>query len=205
MGDFNDWNSEAHPLKWEKDGLWMVEVPGAKPGQQYQFEIANGEKRFKKSDAYARAIHSETALSVIYADNFQWKFPGPVLANWNDLVLYELHVGTFAGGPHDAPGRFEQVAARLPYLKNLGVNAIEIMPPMAFPGERSWGYSLTNPFAVEGSYGDPDGLKRLIDAAHGQGIGIILDVVYNHFGPRQPRSVAIRWVERERSGRYLFL
>ncbi len=78
---------------------------------------------------------------------------------------------------------FEQIIGRLPYLKNLGVNALEIMPPMAFPGERSWGYSLTNPFAVESSYGGPDGFKGLVDAAHAQGIAIILDVVYNHFGP----------------------
>ena len=183
VGEFNDWDANAHQLEKEQDGIWSLEVKGAVKGQQYQFEITNGDRRFKKNDAYAREIHPKTALSVIYADDFQWKSPGKVLANWNELVLYELHVGTFNPGPHNSQGRFEQVIGRLPYLKNLGVNALEIMPPMAFPGERSWGYSLTNPFAIEASYGGPEGFKRLVDAAHQQGIAIILDVVYNHFGP----------------------
>ncbi len=183
VGEFNDWNGEAHPLHREDNGLWACEVGGAKPGHQYQYDISNGDKRFRKNDAYAREIHAKTALSVIYADDYEWKSPPTVLSNWNDLVIYELHVGTFVPGPHNSQGRFEQVMGRLPYLKSLGVNALEIMPPMAFPGERSWGYSLTNPFAVEASYGGAEGLKRLVDAAHGQGIAIILDVVYNHFGP----------------------
>jgi 1,4-alpha-glucan branching enzyme len=183
VGEFNDWSGEAHPLKREQNGLWAVVVKGAVPGEQYQYEITNGENRFRKNDAYAREIHPKTALSVIYADDYEWESPTTVLPNWNELVIYELHVGTFVPGPHESPGRFEQVIGRLPYLKNLGVNALEIMPPMAFPSERSWGYNLTNPFAIESGYGGSEGFKRMIDAAHGQGIAIILDVVYNHFGP----------------------
>jgi 1,4-alpha-glucan branching enzyme len=183
VGEFNDWNASDHPLSSSDSGIWSAEVPGAKTGQQYQFEIVNGDKRLRKNDAYAREIHLEKATSVIYKDKFEWKFPHCILANWNDLVIYELHVGNFAPGSKDTPGRFAQVASRLPYLKSLGVNAIEIMPPMAFPGERSWGYNLTNPFAVEGTYGGPNGLKRLVDAAHEHGIGVIIDVVCNHFGP----------------------
>jgi 1,4-alpha-glucan branching enzyme len=183
VGEFNDWNPEAHPLEREDGGYWARVVSGARPGHQYQFEITNGDLKFRKNDAYAREIHSETALSVIYSDAFEWKSTSFTLPNWNELVVYELHVGTFAPGPHGGPGRFEQIIGRLPYLKGLGINAIEIMPPMAFPQDRSWGYGLTNPFAVESSYGGPNGLKRLVDAAHLQGIGIILDVVYNHFGP----------------------
>jgi len=184
VGEFNGWNPETHHLQREEGGMWALEVPGAAPGDQYQFEITNGDRHFRKNDAYAREIHSKTALSVIYDDDdFEWNSPEFVLPNWNEIVLYELHVGTFVPGPHGSPGRFDQVAGRLAYLKSLGVNAIEIMPPMAFPGERSWGYSLTNPFAIEASYGGPDGLKKLVDAAHAQGIAVILDVVYNHFGP----------------------
>jgi 1,4-alpha-glucan branching enzyme len=183
VGEFNNWDAAANPLDREEGGLWACEVRGARPGHQYQFEIANGDRRFRKNDAYAREIHLESARSVIYADRYEWKTNSFTMPNWNDLVVYELHVGTFNPGPHGSPGRFDQVIGRLPYLKALGVNALEIMPPMAFPGERSWGYGLTNPFAVEPSYGGPDGLKRLIDAAHDNGIGIILDVVYNHFGP----------------------
>jgi 1,4-alpha-glucan branching enzyme len=183
VGEFNQWNPKAHPLEREDGGMWAQKVQGARPGHQYQFEITNGDRTFRKNDAYAREIHNESALSVIYADSFAWKSSDFSLPNWNELALYELHVGSFAPGPHGSPGRFEQIIGRLPYLKSLGVNVLEIMPPMAFPSERSWGYNLTNPFAVEGSYGGPDGLKRLVDAAHQQGIGIIIDVVYNHFGP----------------------
>ena len=183
VGEFNNWDPQAHPLAREEGGLWATEIKGAVPGHQYQFEITNGDRHFRKNDAYAREIHAQTALSVIYADAYEWKSPVFSIPNWNELVIYELHVGTFNPGPHGSPGRFDQVIGRLPYLKSLGINVLEIMPPMAFPGERSWGYSLTNPFAVEASYGGSDGLKRLIDAAHAQGIGIILDVVYNHFGP----------------------
>jgi 1,4-alpha-glucan branching enzyme len=183
VGDFNDWKTGAHAMRYEKGGMWAVEIPGAKPGQQYQFEIVNGDWSARKNDVYVREIHAETSRGVIYTDTFKWNSPDCVLANWNELVLYELHVGSVAAGPHNSPGRFEQVAGRLPYLKSLGVNALEIMPPMAFPGERSWGYNLTNPFAVEASYGGPNAFKALVDAAHRAGIAIILDVVYNHFGP----------------------
>jgi 1,4-alpha-glucan branching enzyme len=183
VGEFNDWNSEAHPLEREEGGLWFRQVDGAVPGQQYQFEIQNGDKKFKKNDAYAREIHPKTAISVIHAGIHDWKSAPLPVTNWNELIIYELHVGTYAAGPQNSVGRFDQVTSRLPYLKELGINAIEIMPLMAFPGERSWGYSLTNPFAVETSYGGPDGFKRLVDAAHEHGISIILDVVYNHFGP----------------------
>jgi len=183
VGEFNNWDPQAHPLEREEGGMWAREVQGAVAGHQYQFEITNGDRHFRKNDAYAREIHAQSALSVIFSDAFEWKSPGFSLPNWNELVLYELHVGSFGTGPQGSPGRFEQVIGRLPYFKNLGVNVIEIMPPMAFPSERSWGYNLTNPFAVEGSYGGPNGLKRLVDAAHQQGIGIIIDVVYNHFGP----------------------
>jgi 1,4-alpha-glucan branching enzyme len=183
IGDFNEWKPETNPLNREDGGMWFVDVPGAKAGQKYQFEIVNGQRRFAKNDAYVRNIGGEPALGVIYADTFKWNHPESPLPNWNDLVLYELHVGNFSAGPHNSPGRFEQVIGRLPYLKSLGINALEIMPPMAFPGERSWGYNLTNPFAVDGSYGGPDGLKRLVDEAHRHGIGIIIDIVINHFGP----------------------
>lgn len=183
VGEFNEWNGGTHPLEREEGGLWFCRGEGALPGTQYQFEIQNGDKTFRKNDAYAREIHPKTAVSVIHADNFKWKSAPRSLPNWNELVIYELHVGTYAAPSENCVGRFDQVMNRLPYLKELGINAIEIMPLMAFPGERSWGYSLTNPFAVESSYGGPEGFKRLVDAAHGHDIAIILDVVYNHFGP----------------------
>ena len=206
VGEFNDWKGEAHPMTREDNGCWVLEVSGAKPGDQYQYEIRNGERTLRKNDAYVREIHPKTTLGVIYdPEKYQWKSAERVLANWNELVLYELHVGSFVAGPFNAPGRFEQVTNRLPYLKSLGVNALEIMPPMAFPGERSWGYNLTNPFAIEASYGGPDAFKRMIDAAHQQGIAIILDVVFNHFGPDQLDLWQYDgWSENNKGGIYFY-
>jgi len=183
VGEFNDWNPEAHPLEREDGGMWAREVRGAVAGDQYQFHLQNGDRKLTKNDPYAREIHPETAKGVIYADDFQWKSPANVLPKWNEIVIYELHVGTFEEGPRHSAGTFEQIIARLPYLKNLGINALEIMPVMAFPSKTSWGYSLTNPFAVESSYGGSDGFKRLVDAAHATGIAVLLDIVINHFGP----------------------
>ncbi len=93
-------------------------------------------------------------------------------------MIYELHVGTFT-----AEGTFDGVISRLDYLRDLGVNAIEIMPIAQFPGERNWGYDGVFPYAVQHSYGGVDGLKRLVNEAHRKGIAVILDVVYNHQGP----------------------
>jgi 1,4-alpha-glucan branching enzyme len=184
VGEFNDWNPKNHFLKREDNGLWAGEVSGARRGQQYQFELVNGDQRLRKNDAYAREIHAEKSTSVIYADDFHWTAPPLSSPKLNELVIYELHVGTFGrSSKKGGSGEFEQIIAQLPYLKSLGVNALEIMPLMAFPNEHSWGYSLTNPFAVEPSYGGPDGLKRLVDIAHALGIALILDVVLNHFGP----------------------
>nr|MDT0666184.1 alpha-amylase family glycosyl hydrolase [Micromonospora sp. DSM 115978] len=99
------------------------------------------------------------------------------------LVIYELHVGTFNDTPGGGPGNLDGIAARLPYLLSLGVNAIQLMPPAEFPGGFSWGYNPSSPFAVESDYGGPDALRRLVQAAHGHGIAVFCDVVYNHLGP----------------------
>lgn len=94
---------------------------------------------------------------------------------WRETVLYEVHVGAFGG--------YARIARRLPALAALGITAIELMPVNAFPGARNWGYDGVLPFAPDASYGPPDALKSLVDAAHGLGLQVLLDVVYNHFGP----------------------
>ena len=95
-----------------------------------------------------------------------------------EMIIYELHVGTFT-----PEGTFKAIIPRLRDLKEIGINVVEIMPVAQFPGERNWGYDGVFPFAVQNSYGGPEGLKRLVDACHQEGIGVILDVVYNHLGP----------------------
>ncbi len=95
-----------------------------------------------------------------------------------DYVLYELHVGTFT-----AEGTFDAAVSRLDDLQDLGVSALELMPVAQFPGSRNWGYDGVFPFAVQDSYGGPDGLKRLVDASHRKGLAVVLDFVCNHLGP----------------------
>ena len=207
IGDFNGWAGEKNPLRRGEGGMWSGEVAGAAVGQQYQFEIRNEDKVLRKNDAYARQLHAEKSTSVIYADTFKWNTPAPVASKWNDLVLYELHVGTFDSttGKRDGSGTFDTVIARLPYLKSLGVNALQVMPLMAFPNKRSWGYSLTNPFCVEPGYGGPDGLKKLVDVAHALGIALIIDVVINHFGPDDLDLWQYDgWSENDKGGIYLY-
>src|SRR5690606_254052 len=115
-------------------------------------------------DPRARGIDPETGDGVIHADDFDWgdvAYEAPPL---NEVVLYELHVGTFGGSSGKAVGDFDEVIRRLPHLRDLGVNAIELMPLMEFPGETSWGYNPSHPFAIENDYGGPDALKRLMRA-----------------------------------------
>jgi maltooligosyltrehalose trehalohydrolase len=103
--------------------------------------------------------------------------PGPAIA-LDELVLYELHVGTFS-----REGTFDGVIPHLAELRELGVTALELMPVATFPGERGWGYDGVYAYAPHPAYGGPAGLARLVDAAHREGLGVVLDVVYNHIGP----------------------
>ncbi|HEV3039810.1 MAG TPA: malto-oligosyltrehalose trehalohydrolase [Candidatus Angelobacter sp.] len=120
-------------------------------------------------------VHRPT--EIVDPKNFAWSD-----SNWRglplkDYIFYELHVGTFT-----PQGTFDAVIGKLPYLKDLGVTVIELMPVAAFPGGRNWGYDGVSPYAVQAGYGGPEGLKRLVDAAHAAGLAVVLDVVYNHLG-----------------------
>jgi maltooligosyltrehalose trehalohydrolase len=116
--------------------------------------------------------------SEVVSTEFSWSDASWKGVPTEEVVLYELHVGTFT-----AEGTFDAIIPRLPELRELGITMIELMPVAEFPGHRNWGYDGVLPYAAESSYGGPDGLRRLVDAAHGQGIGVCLDVVYNHLGP----------------------
>ncbi len=115
---------------------------------------------------------------VLDIGTFEWTDDGWGGVTLDELVLYELHVGTFSEA-----GTFDGVVPRLHGLRELGITAIELMPVATFPGERGWGYDGLYTFAVHPAYGGPAGLARLVDAAHAEGLGVILDVVYNHVGP----------------------
>ena len=158
-------------------GTWAVDVDGAGDGERYRYRLDDGDAL---ADPASRrqpdGVHGASA--VVDAGRFGWhdnEWNGIALG---DLVVYELHVGTFT-----PEGTFDGVIGQLARLAALGVTAIELMPVNAFPGERNWGYDGVFVSAVQESYGGPAGLARLVDAAHALGLAVMLDVVYNHLGP----------------------
>lgn len=158
-------------------GYFSSLVPDARAGMDYMFELGQGV--FRPDPASRHQPHGVHEPSrVVDPKSFTWSD-----ANWRGIplvqyVMYELHIGTFT-----TEGTFDAAIERLPYLSELGVTAIEIMPVSQFPGERNWGYDGAYPFAAQNTYGGPDGLKRFVNACHKLGLACVLDVVYNHLGP----------------------
>ncbi len=180
-GDFNGWKEEPMQKEASRPGHWVLDSRQARPGDAYQFAIDG----LRRRDPRARAVDMGANKSFILdprtyawgpADG--WKMPAK-----EDLVMYEMHLGTFASGiPGNGP-LFERATKRLPYLKALGINCIQLMPVNEFPGERSWGYNPGDLFAVESSYGGGDAFRYFIRACHTNGIAVVLDIVHNHYGP----------------------
>lgn len=183
VGDFNDWSKTAHPLANEGNGFWSVDVPGARAAQEYRYLIRNGEAELWRMDPYSRALTNSVGNSIIVDPAFDWQDGDFRMPAWNELVIYEMHVGSFHVKEAGGPGTFFSAAERLDYLVDLGINSVELMPANEFPGGYSWGYNVAHPFAVESEYGGPQGLKHFINEAHRRGIAVFLDVVYNHVGP----------------------
>ncbi|MGI9289230.1 MAG: alpha-amylase family glycosyl hydrolase [Pseudomonadales bacterium] len=182
-GVFNTWSSSATPLANEGNGYWSGDVAGAEPGDQYKFVVFRDSQALWRNDPYAKDVTSSVGNSVIQAANFDWGLSRFVMPPWNELVIYELHIGTFNDQPGGPPGNLDRAIQRLPYLRDLGINTIQVMPPMEFAGGFSWGYNPAHLFAIEEDYGGPRALKKLIKTAHELGIAVIFDVVYNHLGP----------------------
>jgi maltooligosyltrehalose trehalohydrolase len=159
------------------DGWHELVTPAARPGSLYQFVLPEGlhvpdpASRFQPMD-----VHGPS--EVIDPSDYQWRDAGWPGRPWAECVVYELHIGAFT-----PEGTFRSAIGRLDYLRQLGVTAIELMPVADFPGRWNWGYDGVLLFAPDSSYGRPEDLKALIDAAHRRGIAVLLDVVYNHFGP----------------------
>ena len=151
-------------------------VQGVKPGTRYFYRLNGNKERADPASKFQReGVHGP---SGVIDPNFVWEeldWSGIPLSHY---VLYELHVGTFT-----AQGAFDAIVPHLDKLKDLGITSIEIMPVAQFPGDRNWGYDGVYPFAVQNSYGGPEGLKRLVNACHQRGLAVTLDVVYNHLGP----------------------
>ena len=207
VGEFNEWNPMAHLLTQEGNGYWAGLVPTAKVGQEYRYLLKNGEQALSRIDPYARQVTNSVGNGVIYQNGYDWGEDSFRLPPWNEMVIYEMHIGTFAlpdaeGG---SPGTFNEATAQLPYLQALGINVIELMPPMEFAGGISWGYNPAAIFAVESDYGGPDALKDFVKSAHAHGIGVIMDVVYNHLGPSDLDLWRFDgWYENDLGGIYFY-
>jgi len=185
-GTFNAWSPDATRLASEGQGYWSADVAGAAARDQYKFVITNPRlpAPLWKNDPYARELTSSAGNSVIAEPDYVWRSVGYSTPPWNELVIYELHVGSFLfEAARHGRGDFDTVISKLDYLADLGVNAVQIIAADEFPGDVSWGYNPAYIFAVESSYGGPNGFRRLVDAAHARGIAVIFDVVYNHLGP----------------------
>jgi len=162
----------------DKRGWWRVQVDAAGPGTDYAFVLDDDPTPYPDPRGMWQpsGVHG---FSRIYDQKaFKWsdgRWQGPPLAG---AIIYEMHIGTFTAG-----GTFDAAIERLDYLADLGVTHLEMMPVAEFPGRYGWGYDGTALFAVTEKYGGPDGLKRFVNACHQRGLAVLLDVVYNHFGP----------------------
>lgn len=205
-GDFNGWHGHSLPMAPEDGGYWSIEVYGAHPGQEYQFVIAReGSDDLWRIDPYARAVTNSVGNAIVYDhDAFDWAGDDFHTPPWDDLVIYELHIGTFAARG-DRRGDFYSAAERLGHLRELGVSAVHVMPVFEFAGDQSWGYNPAHIFAIESTYGGPDGLKTFVREAHRNGIAVILDVVLNHLGPSDLSTWQFDgWSENGRGGIYFY-
>ncbi|MBD8151496.1 malto-oligosyltrehalose trehalohydrolase [Pseudomonas fluorescens] len=157
----------------QADGWFEVEI-ACPAGTLYRFNI-DGERDVPDPASRAQALDVHGWSRVVDPLAYQWQHSHWQGRPWHEAVIYELHVGAMGG--------YAEVEKHLPRLAELGVTAIELMPLAQFPGERNWGYDGVLPYAPQATYGSPEQLKHLIDSAHGHGLAVILDVVYNHFGP----------------------
>ena len=157
--------------------VWTVTVPGIVAGDRYGYRV-NGSEPLPDPVSRSQPDGVHGLSELVDPDAFQWTDDAWKGLALPDFVIYEMHVGTFT-----PEGTFDAAAARLADLAALGITAIELMPIASFPGRRNWGYDGVNFYAPQATYGGPDGLKRLVDAAHRLGIAVTLDVVYNHVGP----------------------
>jgi maltooligosyltrehalose trehalohydrolase len=175
--DRRDGNHESLAMKKEADGYHLSHDPKGAAGDRYGYRLPSGQvfpdpaSRAQDGDVHGRSL-------VVDPRNYTWKDAAWQRPAYRDLVVYELHIGAFT-----PEGTFRAAIEKLPHLVELGVNAIELMPIGDFPGRRNWGYDGVLIYAPAHCYGSPDDLRALVDAAHAAGLAVLLDVVYNHFGP----------------------
>ena len=167
----------AIPLKKKAFGYWRLTTDQLRPDDLYTF-LLDGRQDFPDPASLCQPQGVHGPSQAVDTSSFSWDDQNWVNPPLEKYLLYELHTGTFT-----AEGTFQALESKLDYLKALGVNAIEIMPVAQFSDSRNWGYDGVYPYAVQNSYGGASGLQHLINTCHNKGIAVVLDVVYNHFGP----------------------
>ncbi|GFO55364.1 1,4-alpha-glucan branching enzyme [Geomonas sp. Red276] len=178
-------NERSYPMLNEWNDCWSVTVADVKEGEQYLYRVDGKDK----SDPRAQLMVGAADNSIVYLGGYDWKVNDFRMAPWNELVIYQMHTGTYPDKSVEGSELLKGVLDDLWYLQKLGVNAIQLLPTSEFPTERSWGYNPAGLFAVEADYGGPAALKQFVDAAHARGIAVLLDVVYNHLNPEGPKSL----------------
>ena len=191
-GDFNTWGETALTKEAGSSGYWSGTVAAARPGQAYKYFLrwTGNTVGVWKNDPRAMWVRGGNSVIHDHAA-FDWGVHVRPVVPQDRQIMYELHVGTFRDpDPTDSrPGTFDDVIGGLDYLERLGVNVLALMPVNEFGGDFSWGYNPEHLFAIETAYGGPDGLKRLVKAAHARGMQVQIDVVHNHWNP-PPDGVA---------------
>ncbi len=165
------------PMEKDESGYWKTVVDNVPPGSLYLYSL-DGEKERPDPASFFQPHGVHKPSQLVDHSTFKWQDSGWKGIRLSEMIIYELHVGAFTDG-----GTFEDIVPLLDGLKEIGVNAIELMPVAQFPGERNWGYDGVYPFAVQNSYGGPDGLKQFVNECHNRELAVVLDVVYNHLGP----------------------
>lgn len=206
VGEFNAWEGEDHVMQKEEHGCWRLDIPKIKEGMEYKFAVRTKNGSELRNDPFARQMTNSNGNSVVAKRKFSFKNSDFKIADLDKLMIYEMHIGTFnREGKKDKVGTFKSAQKKLGYLKDLGVNAIELMPIAEFAGGISWGYNPAAPFAIESDYGGPQAFAEFVDKAHDQGIAVIIDVVYNHFGPSDTDLWQFDgWSENDKGGIYFY-
>ena len=214
LGSWED--DVATPMRRGRDGWWRAAIDLPDGRYTYHFRLPSRSsfmagKVVEIADPRARLVddwRGDASVIVIGGGGdittdpaYVWEHDDQALPSNDQLVIYELHVGEF-GAADGKQGTFLSVIDRLEYVQSLGVNTVELMPVMAFPGSTSWGYNVRYPFSVESAYGTPGDFKRLVDACHGLGIRVLLDVVLNHSESEAPltRIDFEYWYRPDRKG-----
>lgn len=193
IGSFSNW--ENIPMDKGEDGYFRTKIDLEDGVYQYKYRIQTKSPQFAEDewidviDPYATDVNDEKSYGIVrvkggdrIVDTYVWRHDDTPLPPNTELVIYEMHIADFTGGEvdPDKKGKYTDAIAKLDYLRDLGINAVELMPVNEYPGDYSWGYKVRHFFASESSYGSTEELKQFIDECHARGIRVFMDGIYNH-------------------------